>query len=85
MDFIEYRRTHSLMKPHDGPTRQDIINSVYKQMQIIRINFEYETVRKFVSSYLDRIGFKDTVCNEYNPDYTPGNVIMMKNPFRIAT
>ncbi len=60
-----YAKTHSLMKPNP---RQEIINNVYKSMQLIRIDFEYETVRKFVNRYLDKIGFEQD-CNEINPYY----------------
>ena len=65
----EYSRTHSLMLPNDEPTKQGIIDSVYKQMQLIRIDFEYLTVKNFVNSYLDRIEFKERITYEFNTFY----------------
>jgi len=64
-----YAINHSLMKPHEGTARQEIINNVHKSMQLIRFDFEYETVRKFVNNYLDKVGFKENICNDINPNY----------------
>ena len=27
------------------------------------------TVRKFVNNYLDKVGFKENICNDINPNY----------------
>jgi len=67
------KKYHSMAIVTDVTTRTDIIDAVFKQMQLFRIDIEYNFVKREVEKILDREKFGNPMPEfVYNPHYDAG-------------
>jgi len=68
----------------DIPARNDIVNSVYEQMKLLRADIDYAFVKDGVLKILDKEGYNGNVVYEPNPFYNPNVQIIVKGHSKIG-
>jgi hypothetical protein len=72
------RKYHSKALFNDSPTRRDIVDSVFRGIQLFCADIDYAFVKSEVEKILDREGYRDPDICQLNPYYNPNIQIIIK-------